>query len=262
MANKYFDSHAHLASFGPRENILRVLNSSFEQGVVKILNICSDKEELERTMKLEIHNIDSRIKIYNSFGLHPYSAMQIDEFSVKSMDRIFKDKSFICVGEVGLDYYRSITPAEKQVEVFSFFLEYALSRNLSVCVHCRDAYSDVIKIIGRRCRNGSNIIIHCFSGSRSEAMQLEDLGCRISFCGNITYPGSGKIREAVLSLDISTILAETDSPYLAPQNKRGEKNYPGNVAYICDYIADLRKEDRKGFSHKIYRNTECALNLG
>ncbi|MBN2190982.1 MAG: TatD family hydrolase, partial [Candidatus Aureabacteria bacterium] len=223
MSNKYFDSHAHLASFGSREDILRVLNSSFEYGVSKILNICSDDEELERTLEIGIHNIDSRVKIYNSFGLHPHNAMQISKFPVKSLDRIFEDKSFICVGEVGLDYHRCHVPAEKQIEVFSFFLEYALSRDIAVSVHCRDAYSDVIGIIGQRGSAGACIIIHCFSGTKDEAMRLQDMGCMISFCGNITYPGSGKIREAASALDSSAILVETDSPYLAPQNKRGEK---------------------------------------
>ncbi|MDD5645116.1 MAG: TatD family hydrolase [bacterium] len=262
MANKYFDSHAHLASFGSPEDILGMLDRSFEKGVRGILNICSDTEELEKTARLGISGSASKIKIYNSFGLHPYSVTQAADFPVERLDGIFADKSFICVGEVGLDYYRKITSAEKQVEIFLFFLEYALSRNLVLCVHCRDAYEDLIRILGEKRNNKCGIIIHCFSGDKDIAVKLERLGCKISFCGNITYPGSGKIREAALSLDASNILAETDTPYLPPQNKRGKKNYPGNVAYICDYIADIRSEDREIFSDKIYKNTEEALGLG
>ena len=256
----YFDTHAHVVSKQLGKTLPDVLKSAHSAGVEKILSISADLQELRETQSLDISK--SRVKIYFSFGLHPYSAKQLNEISEKMLDDLFSRKEFISVGEVGLDYYREIAPKEEQKKTFKYFLDYAASRNLPVCVHCRDAYEEVVKMLKTHSVDESPVIMHCFSGTKNHALELEDMGCYISFAGNITFPKSNDIRLAAVSLKDTTILTETDCPYLSPQWKRGKINEPSNVAGITDYIADLRGENKTAFIDKIYSNAGKAFKLG
>ena len=255
----YFDTHAHVASKQLREKLPDVLKSARSAGVEKILAISADLQELRETQSLDISK--SRVKIYFSFGLHPYSAKQLSEISGKMLDDLFSRKEFISVGEVGLDYYREIPLKEEQRKTFKYFLDYAASRSLPVCVHCRDAYEDVVKMLKTHSIDKSPVIIHCFSGTKNHALAFENMGCYISFTGNITFPKSDDIRSAAVSLKGTTILTETDCPYLSPQWKRGKINEPSNVAGITDYIAELRGENKTVFAERVYLNASRAFKL-
>ncbi|MEA3346653.1 MAG: TatD family hydrolase [Candidatus Auribacterota bacterium] len=255
----YFDTHAHVASKQLREKLPDVLKSAHFAGVEKILSISADLQELRETQSLDVSK--SRVEVSFSFGLHPYSAKQLSEISEKMLDDLFSRKEFISVGEVGLDYYRGIAPKEEQRKTFKYFLDYAASRNLPVCVHCRGAYEDVVKMLKTHSVDKSSVIMHCFSGTKNHALELEDMGCYISFAGNITFPKSEDIRSAAVSLKDTTILTETDCPYLSPQWKRGKINEPSNVAGITDYIAELRGENKTTFAERVYLNANKAFGL-
>ena len=255
----YFDTHAHMVSKQLKQKFTDVLQSARFNGVEKILSISADLQELRETQSLDISK--SRVKIYFSFGLHPYSAKHLCEISGKMLDDLFSREEFIAVGEVGLDYYREVVPKEEQKKTFKYFLDYAASRSLPVCVHCRDAYEDVVKMLKTHSVDNSPVIMHCFSGTKDHALALENMGCYISFSGNITFPKSDDVRLAAVSLKDTTILTETDCPYLSPQWKRGKMNEPSNVAGITDYIAELRGESKTVFAERVYLNANKVFGL-
>ena len=148
----------------------------------------------------------------------------------------------IGIGETGLDYYRDFDK-ELQFYYFEEQIKIAKKFNLPVIVHTRDAEEDTYSIIKKYSNTSLKFIIHCFSGSTDFATKCTELGCYISFSGNITFKNANNIREACKKIDIKKILMETDSPYLTPHPHIGKKNHPSNVRYVCNEISKIKNID-------------------
>ena len=209
--------------------------------------------------------------IYSSVGFHPHDAKGFSESVFQELREITKSTKVVAVGEIGLDYYRNLSPVEDQKRCLRRMLDLAEEFRHPVLLHIRDAapspssegfggqaYSDVIKILKENCTLPIRGVNHCFSGSVKELEELLDLGLYISFAGNITYPKSDPIHGAVKACPLNRMLIETDAPYLAPQSYRGKRNEPAYLRQTAIEVASL-----KGISlEEVERSTaENALTL-
>ena len=166
----------------------------------------------------------------------------------------------VAIGEIGLDFYRNLSPHADQYRAFEAQLTLADTLNLPVVIHSRDAHEETYEILkswaaspspsavrrgemSRRDRGGLPIgVIHCFSGDADLAHRYHDLGFLISFAGPVTYPKNHALREAAASLPLEAIVIETDAPYLSPQPQRGKRNEPANVRFTAEQIAEVLGE--------------------
>jgi TatD DNase family protein len=175
-----------------------------------------------------------------SVGVSNNKAINIDA-GINNNNR--KKKKVVAIGETGFDYFRNLSPKKDQEKAFISQIELALRYNLPVIVHDRDAHEDILRILGSYSseKSGSlKAVVHCFSGNTDFALKCLELGLFISFTGVITFPNAKRLAQTVKEVPIDKIFIETDTPFLAPQEKRGQENYPGFVKYVAYKIAELK----------------------
>jgi TatD DNase family protein len=163
----------------------------------------------------------------------------------------------VAVGETGLDFYRDWAPPERQRALFAAQLELAAELGKPVVIHNRDADSETVKMLGGF---DGTVILHCFSSPALLDPALER-GYYISFAGNVTYPSAEELREAAKRVPADRILAETDTPYLAPVPRRGRPNEPANVVHTVAALAQVRAEDAGELADLIDANANAAFSL-
>ena len=231
------DTHAHLdfPDFDPQRQ--EVIARAGQAGVKYIINVSSDLRGCAASLELA-RNYEN---IFAAIGIHPHSAEETREEDFQRIPGLLKNKKVVAIGEVGLDYYRNLSPQDRQRDLFSRFIGLSLETQLPLIIHSRDAETDTINILKSRAA-GAEIkgVIHCFSGSRNFCQECLDLGLSISFTCNVTYKKSEASRELVKYVPSNRLLLETDCPYLSPEGLRGKRNEPANVRLLAQFIADLR----------------------
>jgi TatD DNase family protein len=230
------DTHAHLDFPQFDKDRGQVIQSGFEHGLEAIVNIGTDL----KTSRASLNLANRYNNIYAAVGVHPHDTQNCPSDYLNQLRQMLLEdsqaqKKIVAIGEIGLDYYRDLSPRDIQRRVFSKQLEFAKSSNLPVVVHIREAMADSLAILrDSGVRQG---VLHSFPGNVDEARAGIDLGFFISFSGPITYPKSNRA-ELASSLPLSKIVVETDSPYLTPQAFRGKRNQPDYVKFVIDKLAE------------------------
>jgi TatD DNase family protein len=229
------DSHAHLdmEQFdGDRD---AAIYRAGEAGIGEILNVGYDESTIDSTLRL----VDEHGSVYAALGIHPHNASDWDSRLEEKLKQLLLRRKVLAVGEIGLDYYRDISPREVQRDVFKRQIGIALYFKKPIVVHCRDAFDDVIRILREEGASEVGGIFHAFSGGSLEAEAVLGLGFLIGIGGPLTYPKS-KLPEVAVRLPSSAFVLETDCPYLPPQAHRGERNEPAYIRLIAGKLAELR----------------------
>ena len=257
MNDKIFvDTHTHLqwASFdNDRKN---VLERAKEKRVTRIVNIGFDIDGCLKGVKLaETHK-----GLYATVGIHPHSANTLNKKIVDKLRELATNPNVVAIGEIGLDYYRNLSPKEVQKQAFETQLSLAEELKLPVVIHDREAHDDILQALSRF-KGKNKGIMHCFSGNKEMAQQCIDLGFKISFNGTITYPKNHELREIAKSIDLKSILLETDCPFLAPQEVRGKRNEPSFLPMIAQEIANLKRVSLEDLAETTKMNAEETLKL-
>jgi TatD DNase family protein len=176
--------------------------------------------------------------IYATVGIHPHDVISADDKSFDELKALAEDPKVVAYGEIGLDYFRNISPREKQIEMFAKQLELAKGLNLPVIIHDRDAHEQTLRMVKA---SGVRLgVFHCFSGDWAMARQCIDLGFYISVPGVVTFDKSKVLQEVVRKAPLDSILLETDCPYLTPVPHRGKRNEPSFIIHTAKKVAELK----------------------
>jgi TatD DNase family protein len=216
------DTHAHLESVpgGADEAVAEAAAA----GVERILTIGR-----EQAVELAARHPG----VWAVIGWHPHEAVEAD---VQALRPLLSAPRVVAVGEIGLDFYRDNAPRAAQRRAFAEQVELANETGLPLVIHTRDADQETFTML-ERARVG--VVLHCFS-SPQRLDQAVERGYLMSFAGNVTYPKATDLQEAAGSVPEHLLLAETDSPYLAPVPLRGRPNRPANVMHTLTFLAGLR----------------------
>ncbi|MGI5924671.1 MAG: TatD family hydrolase [Lentisphaeria bacterium] len=232
MSTPWFDTHLHLDRDDSAE---AVFAAARREGVGAFLVQGTSLDDCERTVALA----NPEQGVYAAVGLHPHVAASFRDMA------FFRDllahPGVIAVGEIGLDYYYNNSPADVQREVFGRFLDLACELALPAIIHCRDAFADCHAIVKERHCPTLRCIIHSFTGTPAEADRWLELGAMLSINGMVTFNRAHNIREALAHIPMARLLLETDSPYLAPVPKRGQRNCPAFLPYIGRRVAEEKQ---------------------
>lgn len=223
------DTHCHIYR-SEMENADEIIKEAAKNDIHLILNGTdpqSNEEVLELSKRYE--NVHAALGYFYSF------AEEITDEDISLLDNQLENNEVIAVGEIGIDYYHRKDNEDKQKELFEKMLDLAEKHDLPVIVHCRKAMQDTYDILKKHDVIGS---MHCYQGSAEMAQEFVKLGFYMGIGGPITHNNNKKIRKTVKKIDINHILVETDSPYLTPEEKRGEKNTPLNLKYIIRKLAE------------------------
>lgn len=237
-----FDTHAHLHDPWIGDDLPEVMARASEAGVERVVTIgCSLEDSRNALAVAERYD-----NVWATLGVHPHDAKDWDDETEAEFRSMAQHERVVAIGEIGLDFYRNLSPPEDQYRAFEAQLALADELKLPVVIHSRDAHEESYGVLlewsGRRKREQPVGVIHCFSGDAELAHRYHELGFLISFAGPVTYPKNHALREAAASLPIEAIVVETDCPYLSPQPRRGKRNEPANVRFTAEQIAEVRGE--------------------
>ncbi|RKX27658.1 MAG: hydrolase TatD [Candidatus Zixiibacteriota bacterium] len=229
------DSHCHLdfdAFDGIREDVIEEARTA---GIHTIINVGADLASSERSVKLaQTHDA-----IRATVGIHPHDAKTLTDGTFAQLKKLAATDRVVAIGEIGLDYYRDLSPRPVQRKTFNRQLQLAVEMKMPVVIHTREAFEETIEIVEKYAHNLPGGVFHCFSGDAGDASRVFDLGFIISVGGVITYKNSGMARMAA-EVPLDKIMLETDAPYLTPVPHRGKTNRPAYVSLVCDKLAELR----------------------
>jgi TatD DNase family protein len=228
----YVDTHCHLYDTRgvPVDDVLAAARAA---GVLTMINVGCDAA----TTATAIEIARSHDGIFATAGLHPHEARH----GVDTITDFLDDPIVIAVGECGLDYYYEHSPRDAQREAFAAQIHLAHDRSLPLIIHTRDAWADTFDVL-RAEGMPERTVFHCFTGGPEEARACLDLGAYLSFSGIVTFKAAADVQAAALLCPLDRMLAETDSPYLAPAPHRGRTNQPAYVTHVVKFLADLRGE--------------------
>ena len=201
-------------------------------GVTRILNPGYDLPSSQRAVALA-----GRYEfIYAAVGIHPHDAKDTSAATWDSLLKLAADPKVVAWGEIGLDYYRDLSPREQQQEVFIRQIELADQAGLPVIIHNRDAHRDLLRIVKEHPPKHGGVF-HCYSGSWEMAKVLLGLGFYLSFAGPVTYKNNRQTVEVAVNVPPDRFFVETDAPYLTPEPYRGRRNEPAFVREVAARVA-------------------------
>ncbi len=249
----FTDSHAHLGDARFAEDREAVLARARDAGLERILAIAeaSQPDDCRQTLALAENNDF----VWAAVGLHPHEARHATEELLAQQEARVRSPRVVAWGEIGLDYHYDHSPRDLQQAVFCRQLQCARGAGLPVIIHCREAWEDCLRILSQEWASaGLGGVLHCFSGTPEVARRALDWGFLISFAGNVTFPRAENLRQAARSVPIASLLIETDSPYLAPQAVRGQRNEPAYVVEVAAELARLHQLTRDEMGRRTGEN--------
>lgn len=259
MARNFQDSDV-FAPLNSQEiaTIQQALEDAKKQHVTKIVNIGTNWSESLTCIEMA-KQFDN---CWATIGLHPNDAQDNWQDVMEKFDDLLQHaqtNKIVGIGECGIDKHYPEFNLKRQEGAFHAQIQLALKYNLALVIHSRDADQDTYNAL-QQYRGEKNFrgTIHCFSSDENYAQKYMDLGFVLGFGGTVTYPKNETLRNVAKMVPLSSIVLETDAPFLPPQTMRGKKNHPANIYVIAQYLAQLRGES---LEHVMQVTTQTASEL-
>jgi len=237
------DSHAHLdfPQFDADRDV--VIERAREAGVIAIVNVGTSLASSRAAVALaERHDF-----IYATVGVHPHDAKMVTPEVLAELRVLARHPRVVAIGEIGLDYYRDLSPRPVQRKVFADQLALAAELELPAVVHSREAHDDVMAILREWVDSlpggemeGGNGVLHSYSAGPGRLDEMLELGFSIGISGPVTFPKANALRAVAAAAPLERLLVETDCPYLTPAPHRGRRNEPAYVRYVVEAVARAR----------------------
>jgi TatD DNase family protein len=200
-------------------------------------------------------------QIYAVVGVHPHDAKQLDQNTLDELYKLAREPKVVAIGEIGLDFYRDLSPRDVQRQAFVQQIKLAQELSKPIVIHDRDAHQEVLDTIRREKAGSNGGIMHCYSGHLPLAIDLMKEGFHISFAGPVTFKNARKSHEVAAHIPLDRLLIETDCPYLTPEPLRGKSNEPAYVVHVAEAIARLRRKPVEEIAYLTSRNAAQVYRL-
>ncbi|MBM3473129.1 MAG: TatD family deoxyribonuclease [Armatimonadetes bacterium] len=233
---EFIDTHAHMNLPEFRLDTVKALHRAEHAGVRRVVNIGTQIDSSRRAIALA----EQHEGLFATVGVHPHDASSCDAETIAELRRLCEHPKVVAVGEVGLDFYRDLSPRPVQVEVFKRLIELAWETSLPIIVHDREADEEVLTILEAECPDDMGGVLHCYSAGPDLLERTLALGFHIGIDGPVTYTTAGALRKVAARAPLDRILLETDCPYLAPKGRDRNQNEPAFLPDIAAKIAEVR----------------------
>ena len=258
MSLELFDTHAHLHFPEFDGDRAEMMARARQAGVTRMLTIGTEVP----TSRAAIALAEAEPGVWATVGVHPHDAAAADADVLTEIERLAGGPRVVAVGEIGLDFFRDLSPRDVQERVFRHLIGLARRVRKPVVVHCRDAHAEVLAILGEEGASEVGGIMHCFSGDVEIARRCLDLGLLVSLAGPVTYPNARALPDVARFVPADRLVIETDCPFLPPQGYRGKRNEPAYLALTAARVAELRGEPLEEFARRASDNARRLLRLG
>jgi TatD DNase family protein len=251
------DSHAHLEMPEFRRDLMEVIQRAQASGVEYIFTVGTEKKDWNRALEIA-HRYPS---VYAILGVHPHNTEEIDQETYPTLRKLCTDDKVRAYGEIGLDFYRNLSPREVQLQRFREQIQFAKELGLPIVVHDREAHKETLEILKSEKAEECGGIIHCFSGDYEMAKECIEMGFTISVPGTVTFKNRDEFHEIIKRLPLESLLIETDAPFLAPVPFRGKRNEPSYVQYTAQKIAEIKNVSFEEVAEATTKNTLRVYRL-
>ncbi len=260
------DSHCHLQDrkfAGDRDGVLA---RAAEAGVSALVVVGDDMESSRQAVELA----DSHENVYAAIGVHPHNAKDVTAKEIEALSRLADCAKVVAIGEIGLDFYRDLSPRDVQRRAFEMQLELARGLRLPVVIHSRDADDETFEIIQEHEQTALPQwpkdrplgVMHCFAGDLSLALRYIELGFVISIPGTCTYANAERTHAVAQGIPYRWMTVETDAPYLPPQSHRGQRNEPAYITETVRCVAELRGDSPEEVADRTAMTAAWLFGLG
>jgi TatD DNase family protein len=252
----FVETHAHLNLNQFDHDRDTVIQRAEQSGVETIINIGTDINSSLASIRLS----ETFPQVHAAVGVHPNDSVEAPLDYLKQITTMLKHPKVVAIGEIGLDYYWDFAPAEIQHRILREQLELAMTADLPVIIHTRNAWVDILKIMQSEFPNKLRGVFHCFSGDAEQVKKVVELGFYISFTGVLTFKNSRALEVAVTVPD-DRLLLETDCPFMAPTPHRGKRSEPGHIPLIAQALADAKKMNIEAVAAVTTANARTLFHL-
>ncbi len=248
-------SHIYLDHFGNDRD--SVVNRAVESGINRILLPNIDSTSIDVMLNLSARYPDICIPM---MGLHPGSVKHNWEEELRVVEQWLSKRTFIAVGEIGIDLYWDKTYIEEQKHVFAHQIKLAQKHQLPFIIHSRNSFPEVFQVLKENTRGKYQGVFHAFSGNENQGRMAIEMGFKLGIGGVVTYKNSG-LGATVKKLGVESLVLETDSPYLTPVPYRGKRNESSYIAIIAKHISEIMGTSMDEISDITTRNAKEVFNL-
>ena len=253
-----FDTHAHLHFPDYAEDLDAVLDRARAAGVRGMVTIGTDRETNRAVVALARRLPD----MWATVGIHPHDAALATDADFDEMERLARtEPKVVAFGEMGLDFFRNLSPPGVQDAVFRRQIRLARAVGKPLVIHCRDAHKETLDVLAGEGARDIGGVMHCFSGDVEIARRCLDLGLFISLAGPVTYKNARALPDVARFVPEDRLVVETDCPYLPPTPHRGKRNEPAYVKLTADFVAGLRSVDPEALGHTLTANAARLFRI-
>ena len=255
---RLFDTHAHLHFPDFADDLPAVVERARAAGVRAMVTIGTDRETNRAVVELAKQYPD----VWATVGIHPHDAGNAAEADFEEIERLARDEFWVVgFGEMGLDFFRDLSPRDAQAKVFRRQIDIARRVRKPLIIHCRDAHDETLAILGEERAGETGGVMHCFSGDVAIARRCLDLGLYISLAGPVTYKNARALPDVARFVPEDRLVVETDCPYLPPTPHRGKRNEPAYVALTAEHVARLRGADPEALGDRLTANAASLFRI-
>lgn len=251
------DTHTHLTDARFAKDRAQLLERMNQDGLAFCVEIGSNLEASNASIALAY----AHEQVYACVGVHPHNAKDLDASGLEQLRQWAQLDRCVGVGEIGLDFYRDLSPRDIQID--AFLAQYRMAKEVGrpVVLHVRDAYDKMIALLKKEGLPAQGGVVHSFSMDWQTARPLLDLGWHLGIGGPCTYPKNTALREVLQKAPLERLLTETDCPYLPPVPLRGKRNEPAYLQYILEQILSLRKEPKDTVIRQLVENARRLFSI-
>lgn len=232
------DTHVHFNGKDLSGDVPGLITRAENAGVHQFVVIGYDLASSERA----VAQAEADTRLFAVVGIHPHDARAWNQHSEKRLRELAESSRVVAIGEIGLDFYRDLSPRLAQYEAFRAQLTLAKKMGLPVVIHCRDAYPEAMALLETEAGD-TPVLLHCFAGDHSHAERAWARNWYLGVGGTVTYKKNDELRTVVRDAPQSCLLLETDAPYLSPEPMRGKfPNEPARVPLVAARVAEIRSE--------------------
>ena len=251
------DTHAHLTMPQFDKDREAVIQRAHQAGLLHMVTVGTDLDDCHKAVTLA----EAYSTISATVGIHPHDVKAVNNGTYYQLKNLAAHESVVAIGEIGLDFYRNLSPQEEQRAHFRRQLQLAREVSLPVVIHDRDAHEEVVTILREERAESIGGVIHCFSGDWKMAKTCLDMGFYISIAGTVTFKRDDSYYDIVRRIPLDRLLVETDCPFLAPKPFRGKRNEPAYVRHTAEDVARIRGVDPADLGAAVTRNAVEVFHL-
>ncbi len=245
------------------DDLDEVLDRARLAGVAQIIVTGASEDGMQKALDLARAHPG---ELYGTAGVHPHHADAFTAETGSLIQRLVEHDEVVAVGETGLDYFRNFSPRDAQIDAFLQHIEIAAETGMPMFLHLRDAHEDFHAILAEHRDRLSDVVVHCFTGSREEMMAYVEMDCHIGITGWICDERRGThMKEYLSDIPAERLMIETDAPYLKPRNLRpkvkSHRNEPRFLPWILGTLAAVRGEHPEDLARQTTENARGFFRI-